>query len=121
LALEDAVRARTLMDEYAARGKPPPDRLSAPSFLSLLRFLPSFLSHRFLPPISLLLLILDVTFPSTREAKFLSNITHAISDGDVESFTAHVVDFDQITKLDNLKTELLLKIKKSIVEEGGLA
>ncbi|CDZ96527.1 Protein required for fusion of vesicles in vesicular transport, alpha-SNAP [Phaffia rhodozyma] len=63
----------------------------------------------------------DVTFPSTREARFLNNIVIAYGDGDVEAFTAHVVEYDQVTKLDNWKTEILLRIKKTIGDEGGLA
>ena len=57
---------------------------------------------------------LDTTFPSTREAKFVNILCDAIEGGDVESFTAAVFEFDQVTKLDNWKTSILLKIKRSI-------
>jgi alpha-soluble NSF attachment protein len=59
----------------------------------------------------------DVTFPSTRESKFLVALTEAVEAGDEEAYTAAVVEYDQITKLDNWKTSILLKIKKGIQEE----
>lgn len=59
----------------------------------------------------------DTTFTSTREAKFLSVLLEAVEAGDQEMFTGAVVEFDQITKLDNWKTGMLLKIKRSIEEE----
>jgi len=62
----------------------------------------------------------DATFPSTREGKFLESLLEAIEAGDVELFTAAVVEFDKITKLDNWKTSILLKIKQGIQEEPGL-
>ncbi|KAG7099094.1 vesicular-fusion protein S17 [Marasmius oreades] len=64
----------------------------------------------------------DATFPSTREAKFLAALLQAYEGGDVEAFTGAVFDFDQVTKLDNWKTNILLKIKK-LVQDGeiGLA
>lgn len=62
----------------------------------------------------------DVTFPSTREAKFLESLVEAVDQGDTEAYTAAVVEFDKITKLDNWKTSILLKIKRGIQEEPGL-
>ena len=59
----------------------------------------------------------DATFSSTREAKFLKALLEAVEGGDQELFTGAVVEFDQITKLDNWKTGMLLKIKRSIEEE----
>lgn len=56
----------------------------------------------------------DVTFPSTRESKFITILTDAVEQGDEEAFTAAVVEFDQVTKLDNWKTAILLKIKRGI-------
>lgn len=35
-------------------------------------------------------------------------------------FTGCVVEFDQLTKLDNWKTKILLEIKNSIGEESSL-
>jgi len=62
----------------------------------------------------------DVTFPSTREARFLQALIDAVEGGDQEAFTGAVVDYDQITKLDNWKTSVLLKIKKGISDEPSL-
>lgn len=62
----------------------------------------------------------DPGFSSTREAKFINVLIEAVEAGDQESFTGAVVEFDQVTKLDNWKTSILLKIKRTINEEGGL-
>jgi len=58
----------------------------------------------------------DVTFGSTREAKFIGALIEAVEAGDVEMFTGAVYEFDQIMKLDNWKTNILLTIKRSIGE-----
>lgn len=63
---------------------------------------------------------LDTTFASTREAKFINILTDAIEAGDVEMFTGAVFEFDQVTKLDNWKTNILLKVKRGIQDEPGL-
>ena len=59
----------------------------------------------------------DNTFSSTRECKFLGFLIDAIEAGDQEAFTAAVVEYDQVMKLDNWKTAILLKIKRGISEE----
>jgi len=56
----------------------------------------------------------DVTFPSTREARFLDAITQAMEQSDEDAYTAAVFEYDQVTKLDNWKTSMLLKIKRQI-------
>ena len=63
---------------------------------------------------------LDTTFASTLEAKFVNILVDAIEAGDLEMFTAAVFEFDQVMKLDNWKTGILLKIKKTIDEEPSL-
>jgi len=63
---------------------------------------------------------LDTSFPSTREAKFVTALLEAINAGDLDQYTAVVGDYDQVTPLDNWKTGILLKIKKSIDEEPDL-
>ncbi len=45
-------------------------------------------------------------------------ITAACENYDVEAFTNAVVEFDSLTKLDKWKTNILLKIKNTIKEEG---
>lgn len=62
----------------------------------------------------------DTTFSSTREAKFVNLLIDAVEAGDQEMFTGAVVEFDQVTKLDNWKTGMLLKIKRNIKEDTGL-
>jgi alpha-soluble NSF attachment protein len=61
----------------------------------------------------------DVTFPSTREAKFANELMSACEEGDVERYTAAVFQYDQVTKLDNWKTGVLLKVKKALEEDEG--
>ncbi|KAJ3313723.1 hypothetical protein HDU76_002559 [Blyttiomyces sp. JEL0837] len=63
---------------------------------------------------------MDVTFEQTREYKFLVGLQEAVDSGDVEAFTNVIVEYDKLTKLDNWKTSLLLKVKKTIGEEEGL-
>ncbi|KAH9837210.1 vesicular-fusion protein SEC17 [Rhodofomes roseus] len=63
---------------------------------------------------------LDTTFSSTREAKFVNILIDAIEAGDMETFTGAVFEYDQVTKLDNWKTNILLKIKRGIQDEPGL-
>jgi len=59
----------------------------------------------------------DPGFSSTREAKFTNVLIEAVEAGDPEMFTGAVVEFDQVTKLDNWKTRMLLKVKKGIESE----
>ncbi|KAF5390182.1 hypothetical protein D9757_002982 [Collybiopsis confluens] len=59
----------------------------------------------------------DATFASTREAKFVDVLIDAVQAGDVEGFTGALVDFDSVSKLDNWKTSILLKIKRGIQDE----
>ncbi|KAF9906655.1 hypothetical protein EC991_000380 [Linnemannia zychae] len=63
---------------------------------------------------------MDVTFGSTRECQFLQSILTAVDNSDVGQFTGSVVEFDQLSKLDNWKTKILLEIKNSIGEESSL-
>ena len=62
----------------------------------------------------------DVTFPATREAKFVTVIIDAVTAGDQDAFTAAVVEFDAVTRFDNWKTSILIKIKNLIREEPGI-
>ncbi|KAI6129195.1 soluble NSF attachment protein [Pisolithus croceorrhizus] len=59
----------------------------------------------------------DPTFASTRECKFVNALIDAIQDEDQQAFTGCVVEYDQVTKLDNWKTPILLKIKRTIESE----
>jgi len=64
---------------------------------------------------------MDVTFASQRECKFLEQILDAAEKYDVDAFTQAVVEYDSISKLDQWKTSILLKIKNSIKSEEKLA
>jgi len=68
----------------------------------------------------------DASFSSSRECKFVEEIMKAVENYDVEAFTQAVVDYDSISKLDNWKTKVLLKVKQGIAansteDTGGLA
>jgi len=58
----------------------------------------------------------DVKFPPTRECQLLNAILDAWDKQDVDAFTEAVFQFDQITKLDAWKTQILLKVKNMIKE-----
>ena len=60
---------------------------------------------------------LDTTYSSTREYKFIDILILAIDRKDAETFTTAVYEFDQVMRLDNWKTNILLKIKRTINSE----
>ncbi len=62
----------------------------------------------------------DPSFSSTREARFLAELIQAVEEQDLETFATVVQEFDRITRLDKWKTEVLLKIRKSMEEEDDL-
>ncbi|KAF8585554.1 vesicular-fusion protein SEC17 [Ramaria rubella] len=62
----------------------------------------------------------DVTFPTTREAKFVGSMIESIEAGDAEAWTAAVVEYDQVMKLDNWKTKILVKVKRTIEDDDPL-
>ena len=63
---------------------------------------------------------MDSTFASTREHKFLTELILAVEGGDAQAFATACASYDQITKLDNWKTNILLKVKKTIDDEPAL-
>ncbi|KAF8272912.1 vesicular-fusion protein SEC17 [Lactarius quietus] len=63
---------------------------------------------------------MDTTFPSTREAKFVAVLIESLEQGEEENFATAVYEFDQVTKLDNWKTAMLLKIKRGLQQAPGL-
>jgi len=62
----------------------------------------------------------DPTFTSTREARFLTDLIQSVEEQDLETFATVVQDFDRITRLDRWKTDVLLKIRKSLEEDDDL-
>ncbi|KAI9760011.1 MAG: Diphthamide biosynthesis protein 1 [Chaenotheca gracillima] len=61
---------------------------------------------------------LDNTFASTREHQLLVDLAGAVEAGEQEAFTDKLFQFDRLSKLDNWKTTLLLRVKESIEEKG---
>lgn len=57
---------------------------------------------------------LDPTFSDTRESKFLSDLAVSLEEEDVDKFTDVVKEFDSLTRLDQWKTTLLLRVKNSL-------
>lgn len=57
---------------------------------------------------------MDPSFPSSREGRLLQDILESVEQGDAEAFTNHVFEYDSVSKLDEWKTTILLKIKKDI-------
>ena len=63
----------------------------------------------------------DPSFASTREAKLIDALAEAMEQDDVEAYTSAVVEFDQVMRLDNWKTNILLKVKRNLgQDEPGL-
>lgn len=59
----------------------------------------------------------EPSWQTTREYKLVEDILSAIEAGDVQAFSDKVFEYDQFSKLDKLKTQLLLKVKNSVVEK----
>lgn len=59
----------------------------------------------------------DSNWQQSREYKLVNEIFECIEQGDTQAFSDKVFDFDQFSKLDKLKTQLLLKIKTTVVEK----
>lgn len=58
----------------------------------------------------------EPTWAGTREYRLILDVLDAIDQGDVQAFSDTVFEYDQFSKLDKLKTQLLLKVKNSVVE-----
>ncbi|EDK42015.1 conserved hypothetical protein [Lodderomyces elongisporus NRRL YB-4239] len=58
----------------------------------------------------------DPNWFDSRECKLVQGIIESINNGDVEDFSDKVFEFDKFSKLDKLKTQLLLTIKTSVVD-----
>lgn len=63
---------------------------------------------------------MDATFPTTREYDLVTKLLGDLEAADVDAFTQHVVEFDNLTKLDSWKTTILLRVKKTIAEEMSI-
>ncbi|TPX34046.1 hypothetical protein SmJEL517_g03219 [Synchytrium microbalum] len=63
---------------------------------------------------------MDVSFTDTREYQFLKQLVDAVDSQDSESFTAACEEYDKLTRLDAIKTKMLLKVKKSLGEPDSI-
>ena len=61
---------------------------------------------------------LDFTFGDSRECKFATDLTQAFEDFNLDDFTDHVYNYDNVSKLDAWKTSILLRIKDAIKQAG---
>jgi len=58
----------------------------------------------------------DPGFAGQREYQLLVDLTDAVDEGNQEAFTDKLYAFDQMSRLDKWKTELLVRIKNQIEE-----
>jgi alpha-soluble NSF attachment protein len=58
----------------------------------------------------------DPGFGTTREYQLLADLTEAVEAGNQEAFTDKLFAFDQMSRLDKWKTEILVRIKNQIEE-----
>jgi alpha-soluble NSF attachment protein len=59
-------------------------------------------------------------FSDSREAKLVKALVKHLEDEDVDAFTEEVKNFDQVSRLDQWYTTILLRIKKQIPDDGEL-
>jgi alpha-soluble NSF attachment protein len=62
---------------------------------------------------------IDYTFSESREGKFAKQLVECVEGFDVEGFGTACYEYDRITKLDPWKTSMLVKVKRSIQDDGG--
>ena len=62
---------------------------------------------------------LDFTFGDSREGKFAGQLVQCVEDYDADGLATACFEYDRISKLDPWKTSLLVKVKRSIAQEGG--
>jgi alpha-soluble NSF attachment protein len=63
--------------------------------------------------------VLSAEFGTTREFDLLQKLVQAVEDQDQSAFATASQEFNEISKLDQWKTGLLLKVKESIGGESG--
>lgn len=61
----------------------------------------------------------DYTFGESREGKFSRQLVECVEGLDAESFATACFEFDRISKLDPWKTNMLVKVKRSIQDDAG--
>ena len=63
---------------------------------------------------------LDFTFQDSREGKFSEQLVECVENFDSDGFATACFEYDRISKLDPWKTSILVKVKRSIADEGGI-
>jgi len=58
----------------------------------------------------------DPSFAGQRECQLLTDLTEAVEAGNQELFTDKLYAYDQMSRLDKWKTEILVRIKNQIEE-----
>jgi alpha-soluble NSF attachment protein len=61
---------------------------------------------------------IDYTFGESREGKFCRTICTCIENYDMDTFGQSCFEYDRISKLDPWKTSMLVKIKRTIGDDG---
>ncbi|KAI8902255.1 soluble NSF attachment protein [Globomyces pollinis-pini] len=57
---------------------------------------------------------MDPTFSGTRECTLVTALVESVEEGDLDAYSGALQEIDKMTKLDEWKTSLLLRVKKSI-------
>lgn len=60
----------------------------------------------------------DYTFAESREGKFSRQLVECVNGYDAEGFATACFEYDRISKLDPWKTSILVKVKRSIADDG---
>jgi len=63
---------------------------------------------------------MDFTFQESREGKFGAQLVECVENFDSDGFATSCFEYDRISKLDPWKTSILVKVKRSIADEGGI-
>jgi alpha-soluble NSF attachment protein len=64
---------------------------------------------------------LDYTFGTAREGTFSTQLIECVEGMDPDGFSSACYEFDRVSKLNPWKTSMLVKIKRTIDDEGGNA
>jgi alpha-soluble NSF attachment protein len=62
---------------------------------------------------------IDYTFSESREGKLCRQLVECVEGYDAEGFATACYEYDRISKLDPWKTSMLVRVKRSISDEGG--
>ncbi|XP_067144740.1 alpha-soluble NSF attachment protein-like [Centruroides vittatus] len=63
---------------------------------------------------------MNPSFADSRECKFVKNLLGKLEEQDIDGFTDVIKEYDSISRLDQWYTNILLRIKKSIVDTPDL-